>query len=100
MIECMLTTFDNPYDPFDQYDDWLQFDLEAGYSTNSYLARIAMLSESLSDKEVNDEIERAIDEIIKYDFRNIYKKVKRDVKEDDRNYEKETKLLEEQLKLH
>lgn len=95
----MLTTFDNPYDPFDQYDDWLQFDLEAGYSTNSYLARIAMLSESLSDKEVSDEIERAIDEIIKYDFRNIYKKVKKDVKEDDRNYEKETKLLEEQLKL-
>lgn len=96
----MLTTFDNPYDPFDQYDDWLRYDLEAGYSTNSYLARIAMLSESLSDKEVSDEIERAIDEIIKYDFRNIYKKVKKDVKEDDRNYEKETKLLEEQLKLH
>ncbi len=99
MVECMLTTFDNPYDPFDQYEDWLQFDLEAGYSTNSYLARIAMLSESLSDKETCDEIERAIDEIIKYDFRNIYKKVKKDVKEDDRNYEKETKLLEEQLKL-
>ena len=95
----MLTTFDNPYDPFDQYDDWLRFDLEAGYSTNSYLARIAMLSESLSDKETSDEIERAIDEIIKYDFRNIYKKVKKDVKEDDRNYEEETKLLEEQLKL-
>ena len=99
MVECMLTTFDNPYDPFDQYDEWLQFDLEAGYSTNSYLARIAMLSESLTDKEVSDEIERAINEIIKYDFRNIYKKIKKDVKEDDRNYEKETKLLEEQLRL-
>lgn len=100
MIECMLTTVDNPYDPFDQYDDWLRFDLEAGYSTNSYLARIAMLSESLSDKETSDEIERAIDEIIKYDFRNIYRKVKKDVKEDDRNYEEETKLLEKQLSLH
>ena len=100
MIECMLTTVDNPYDPFDQYDDWLRFDLEAGYSTNSYLARIAMLSESLSDKETSDEIERAIDEIIKYDFRNIYRKVKKDVKEDDRNYEEETKLLEKQLNLH
>ncbi len=99
MIEYMLTTFDNPYDPFDQYDDWLRFDLEAGYSTNSYLARIAMLSDSLSDKETTDEIERAIDEIIKYDFRNIYKKVKKDVKEDDRNYEEETKLLEKQLQL-
>lgn len=100
MVECMLTTIDNPWDYFDQFEDWYAFDLEAGYSTLSYLARIAMLSEALSDKEVNDEIERAIDEIIKYDFRNIYKKVKKDVKEDDRNYEKETKLLEEQLKLH
>lgn len=99
MVECMLTTIDNPYDPFDQYDDWLRFDLEAGYSTNSYLARIAMLSESLSDKEMSDEIERAIDEIIKYDFRNIYVKVKKDVKEDDRDYEKEAKILEDQLKL-
>ena len=95
----MLTTIDNPFDYFDQFEEWYAFDLEAGYSTLSYLARIAMLSESLSDKEVSDEIERAIDEIIKYDFRNIYIKVKKDVKEDDRNYEKETELLEKQLKM-
>lgn len=99
MVECMLTTIDNPFDYFDQFEEWYAFDLEAGYSTLSYLARIAMLSESLSDKEVSDEIERAIDEIIKYDFRNIYIKVKKDVKEDDRNYEKETELLEKQLKM-
>lgn len=99
MVECMLTTIDNPYDYFDQFEDWYAYDLEAGYSTLSYLARIAMLSESLSDKEMCDEIERAVDEIIKYDFRNIYIKVKRDVKEDDRDYEKETKLLEKQLNL-
>ena len=99
MVECMLTTIDNPYDPFDQFDDWYRFDLESGYSTLSYLARVTYLSEALSDQETNDEIERAIDEVIQYDFRNIYKKVKKDVKEDDRNYEKETKLLEEQLRL-
>lgn len=99
MVECMLTTIDNPYDYFDQFEDWYAYDLEAGYSTLSYLARIAMLSESLSDKEMCDEIERAVDEIIKYDFRNIYIKVKRDIKEDDRDYEKETKLLEKQLNL-
>ena len=99
MIECMLTTFDNPFDPCDQFEDWYRFDLEAGYSTLSYLARVTFLSEALSDKEESAEIERAIDEVIKYDFRNIYKKVKKDVKEDDRDYEKETKLLEKQLKL-
>lgn len=75
--ECMLTTFDNPYDPFEQFTSWYLFDVEKGYNTSSYLARIAKLSNSMTQKEENEEVERAIDEIIKYDFRNIYKKVTR-----------------------
>ncbi|MDD3204168.1 MAG: hypothetical protein PHS74_00305 [Lachnospiraceae bacterium] len=74
---CMLTTFDNPYDPFKQFTSWFLFDSEKGYNSCSYLGRIARTSEQLSDEENNKEIERAIDEIIKYDFQNIYKKVKR-----------------------
>ena len=73
----MLTTFDNPFDPFEQFTDWFMFDVEKGYNTCSYLARIAKLTDDMSDQEVNDEIERAIDEIIQYDFMNIYKKVKK-----------------------
>jgi hypothetical protein len=73
----MLTTFDNPFDPFEQFTSWFLFDVEKGYNTCSYLARIANISDELSEKEVNEEIERAIDEIIKYDFMNIYKKVSR-----------------------
>ena len=71
----MLTTFDNAFDPFEQFTDWFMFDVEKGYNTCSYLARIAKLTDDMSDQEVNDEIERAIDEIIQYDFMNIYKKV-------------------------
>jgi len=71
----MLTTFDNPYDPFEQFDSWYMFDQDKGYNTCSYLARIARTSDQLSEEENELEIERAIDEIIKYDFRNIYKKV-------------------------
>ena len=71
----MLTTFDNPFDPFEQFTDWFMFDVEKGYNTCSYLARIAKLTDDMSDQEVNDEIDRAIDEIIQYDFMNIYKKV-------------------------
>ena len=73
--ECMLTTFDNPYDPFEQFSLWFLFDVEKGYNTCSYLARVAKLSDDFSQKETDEEIERAIDEIIKYDFMNIYKKV-------------------------
>nr|DAJ97692.1 MAG TPA: hypothetical protein [Caudoviricetes sp.] len=52
------------------------FDEEKGYHSCAYLGRIAKTSEQLSDEENAQEIERAIDEIIKYDFQNIYKKVK------------------------
>lgn len=75
MSKCALTTFDNPFDPFDQFDDWFRFDCDKGYNSCSYLDRIAATSDQLSDTENEQEIERAIDEIIKYDFMNIYKKV-------------------------
>ena len=78
--ECRLTTVDNPYDPFTQFDDWFLFDTEKGYNSCSRLDRIANLSDEMSETEVNEEIERAIDEIIKYDFLNIYKKVTKDNK--------------------
>ena len=74
--KCMLTTFDNPYNPFDEFTSWFMFDEEKGYHSCAYLGRFAKTSEQLSDEENAQEIERAIDEIIKYDFQNIYKKVK------------------------
>lgn len=75
--EVMLTTFDNPYDPFDDFDQWFAFDVNQGYYTCSRLARIARSSEEFSSIEDKLETERAIDEIIHYDFLNIYKKVVR-----------------------
>lgn len=74
--KCMLTTFDNPFNPFENFNDWFLFDVEKGYNSCDYLARIARTSDALSDKENDEEVERAIDEIIKYDFLNIYKKLK------------------------
>ena len=76
MSKCALTTFDNPYDYFDQFHDWYRFDCDKGYNSCCYLDRIAATSDQLTDEENDSEIERAIDEIIKNDFRNIYKKVK------------------------
>ena len=74
---CMLTTVDNPYDPFEQFLSWFLFDVEKGYNSSAYLGRIAKTSDQFSDEENAQEIERAIDEIIRYDFMNIYRKVKR-----------------------
>jgi hypothetical protein len=74
ITDCMLTTFDNPFDPFEQFNLWFMFDIEKGYNSCGYLARIAKVSDSMSQIEEEIEIERAIDEIIQYDFLNIYKK--------------------------
>ena len=79
MRQVRLTTFDNPYDPFDQFSDWFNFDIEKGYNTCSYLGRIAHFSTDATELEESEDTEQAIDEIIKYDFLNIYKKVLRDV---------------------
>ena len=73
----MLTTFDNPFDPFEQFTSWFLFDVEKGYNTCSYLARVVKLSDEMSEKETNEEINRAIDQIIENDILNIYKRVKR-----------------------
>ena len=72
-----LTTFDNPYNPFEQFDEWFLYDVEKGYNTCSYLARIARTSDEFTDEENTQEILRAIAEIVRYDFLNIYKKVKK-----------------------
>lgn len=72
--ECMLTTFDNPYDPFEDFDSWLMYDKEKGYDCCEKVARIAQLSDDMSEKEINEEIDRAIDAIVKNDFMNVYKK--------------------------
>ena len=74
MRTCYLTTFDNPYDPQKEFSDWYNFDCEMGYYSLSYLDRIAKITPSMSEPEEDLEYERAINEIIKYDFRNIYTK--------------------------
>ncbi len=79
MKEVSITTIDNPYDPFERFNLWFLYDVEQGYNTCGYLGRIARTSEALSDEENLREIERAIDEIILYDARDIYRKVVREV---------------------
>ena len=81
MTCCMLSTIDNPFNPFEDYSSWLMFDKEKGYDSAERLMRIAKLTDSMTQKEENEEIERAIDEIIKYDILNVYIKVSKTLNE-------------------
>ena len=76
--EPMLTTKDNPYNPFVDFNKWLDFDNQMGYGSCQYLARIAKTSDNFTDEETFEELHRAIDEIIQYDIFGIYTKVVRE----------------------
>lgn len=76
MRKCMLTTNDNPFNPFKEFDSWYMFDMDKGYNSCGYLARILPnISDELTDDEHIIAVENAIDEIINNDFVNLYKKV-------------------------
>ena len=81
--QSMLTTIDNPFDPFEQFSSWFLFDVEKGYNSCGKLARIANVSESMSETEFNNEIDSAIDKLIKVDFLDIYKKVTKEIPDDE-----------------
>ena len=72
MARTLITTTDNPFNPFTQYERWAAYDeKECGYYTMSYLARIAALSPDLSEAEMNQAIEDACDEVCEMDLRVI-----------------------------
>lgn len=72
----MLTTVDNPFNPFTQWDEWYAFDLNEGHHTPSYLARVTRSSNELSDADQAEAIADAIDEIIEYNVNGLYVKIK------------------------
>lgn len=79
MQQAMLTTIDNPYDPFDEYDQWHAHDMWLGYRTAEFLARVAVTSDELSEPDYWLAIEQAIDNIVRDNITGTYKKVVRQV---------------------
>ena len=73
-----ITTIDNPFDPFDDFVNWHLFDAEKGYYTSSKLARLSKTTDDMTEIEENEEIERAIDELVAIDPLDIYIKVVRE----------------------
>lgn len=73
----MLTTVDNPFDPFTQFDEWYAFDVRAGYNTCAFLDRVAITSDALSDNDQDLALEQAIDEIVSENVLGLYRKVQK-----------------------
>lgn len=75
MQTSALTTTDNPFSPFTQFDEWLQYDMRKGYHTPSLLARVVVVSPELSPSDTELAIETAIDEIVKTNPNGLFVKV-------------------------
>lgn len=72
--EIMLTTIDNPFDPFTEFDKWWEYDRSCGRDTCAYLASQVYTSPSLSEAEEFDAYNDAIDDIVKNNPLHIYMK--------------------------
>ena len=75
MTVHMLTTIDNPYDPFKEFDAWYMYDLSHGYDSLGLLARVANTSDDLSEADQVDAIELAIEEIVVENVSGLHLKV-------------------------
>lgn len=80
--QTWVTTTDNPFDPFDEYEAWSRFDEDHGYYTLSYMMRIAKVSQEESEESYWEGIEDAVDEILRLNLTGNYKKVERYVPND------------------
>lgn len=80
MAKVMLTTIDNPYNPFKHFDEWMAWDELAAMRENrptccAYLARMSDYSDDLSDKELEDLNEMVIDDICELNLSGKFIKV-------------------------
>ena len=77
--DVMLTTYNNPFDPFTKFEDWYRFDVSNGTDCCGYVSRMvdSLVSENKKlektndafvDDETNDSlIEEALNKIINMD---------------------------------
>lgn len=75
MDEHMISTVDNPYNPFTHFDEWYAWDVNAGYNTSQVLARVIITSDELSDADQSAAIEDAVDEMVRENVLGLYIKV-------------------------
>lgn len=76
--QLMLTTIDNPFNPKTQYDEWRQWDIDSGYDTESYIARMLSLEgyNDIDDEFIIDVLtSKVINEILSNDTEGFYRLV-------------------------
>ena len=68
----MVTTIDNPFNPKENYKAWNLWDIDNGYNTASYLARILQNFKMVDDEWTQESIDEAQNIIIDNDMLGVY----------------------------
>ena len=81
--EVMLSTIDNPYNPFDNFEEWYSYDEMAARRENrptcsGYLARVLMVADDISDNEFNQVMNDVIDEILELNLSGKFIKLSKE----------------------
>lgn len=80
---AMLSTIDNPWNPFTHYDEWKAFDTQQGYNTYETLAVLGsfgLLQSKLTEFEFDQLVIDTMNRLIEDDPRGVYIKVWPDTK--------------------
>lgn len=68
----MLSTTDNPFNPWTHYDQWFDWDTSRGYNTASYLATIVQLINANGRVSDDEALTLAIDDILEFNITGNY----------------------------
>lgn len=78
-----ITTIDNPFNPFEDFASWYDFDMEKGYCSCQRVARLANITDDMSEVEKDVETERATRRLVEIDPLDIYQLYIIKVEDDD-----------------
>lgn len=80
MAETLLTTTDNPYNPFTEFDQWAACDEQLGHYTLALLGRVCITSDELSELDQSRAIDHAMDEIVAENVSGMHVLISADTK--------------------
>lgn len=67
-----ITTFDNPFNPFEDFASWFDYDMEKGYCSCERVARLTNVTDDMTDLEKEMETEKATKRLVEIDPLNLY----------------------------
>lgn len=71
----LVTTYDNPWDPFEEWDQWFNWDLTHGHNTCGRVASLCILGDALGEEWEAWDLERAKNDLVALFGGGLYRKV-------------------------